>query len=44
MIEEWIPWNYDMTFEKDKEHVSQGYTISDRCPRNNTHKVRKLVK
>ena len=33
-----------MTFEKDKEHVSQGYTISDRCPRNNTHKGRELVK
>ena len=30
--------------EKDMEHESQGYTTSDRCPRNNTHKVKKLVK
>ena len=26
------------------EHESQGYTTSDRRPRNNTHKVKKLVK
>ena len=26
------------------EHESQGYTTGDRCPRNNTHKVKKLVK
>ena len=26
------------------EHESQGYTTNDRCPRNNTHKVKKLVK
>ena len=26
------------------EHESQGYTTIDRCPRNNTHKVKKLVK
>ena len=30
--------------EKDMEHESQGYTTSDRCPRNNTHKVKKFVK
>ena len=30
--------------EKDMEHESQGYTTSDRCSRNNTHKVQKLVK
>ena len=29
--------------EKDMEHESQGYTIRDRYPRNNTHKVKKLV-
>ena len=33
-----------MRVEKDMEHESQGYTISDKCPRNNTHKVKKLVK
>ena len=26
------------------EHEIQVYTISDRCPRNNTHKVKELVK
>ena len=26
------------------EHKSQGYTTSDRCPRINIHKVKKLVK
>ena len=26
------------------EHESQGYTTSGRCSRNNTHKVKKLVK
>ena len=25
------------------EYESQGYTISDKCPRNNTHKDKKLV-
>ena len=30
--------------EKDMEHESQGYTNSDRCPRSNTHKIKKLVK
>ena len=30
--------------EKDMEHESQGYTSSDRCHMNNTHKVKKLVK
>ena len=31
--------------EKDMEHESQGYTISDGCPRNNTlYKVQKLAK
>ena len=30
--------------EKNIEHEGQGYTISDRCPRNNTYKVKKLVK
>ena len=33
-----------MWIEKDMEHESQGYTITDRCPRDNTHKVKKLVK
>ena len=33
-----------MRVEEDMEHESQGYTISDKCPRNNTHKVKKLVK
>ena len=26
------------------EYESQGYTTSDSCPRNNTHKVKKLIK
>ena len=26
--------------EEDMEHESQGYTISDRCHRNNAHKVK----
>ena len=26
------------------EHESQGYTTSDKCPRTNTHKVKKLFK
>ena len=30
--------------EKNMEHESQGYNTSDRCPRNDTHKVKKLVK
>ena len=30
--------------EKDMEHQSKGYSTSDRCPRNNSHKVKKLVK
>ena len=30
--------------EKDMEHESQGYTTSSRWPRNNTHKVKTLVK
>ena len=30
--------------EKDMEHESQGYTSSDRCHMNNTHKVKTLVK
>ena len=30
--------------EKDMEHESQDYTPSDRCPRNDTHEVKKLVK
>ena len=30
--------------EKDMEHESQGYTTCDSCPRNNTHKVKKLVR
>ena len=29
---------------KDIEQESEGYTTSDSCPRNNTHKVKKLVK
>ena len=33
-----------MKVEKDTEHESQGYTTSDRCHRNNTHKVKKLFK
>ena len=33
-----------MRVEKDLEHESQGYTTSDRCPRNNTHRAKKLVK
>ena len=33
-----------MRVEKDMEHESQGYTTSDKCPRNNTHRVKKLVK
>ena len=33
-----------MRVEKDMKHESQGYTTSDRCPRNNTHKVKKFVK
>ena len=32
-----------MNVEKDMKHESRGYTISDRCPRSNTHKVKKLV-
>ena len=31
-------------FEKDIEHENQGYTVSDRCHRSITHKVKKLVK
>ena len=30
--------------EKDMKHESRGYIASDRCPRKNTHKVKKLVK
>ena len=30
--------------EKDMEHESQGYTTSDKCHNNNTHKVKELVK
>ena len=26
------------------EHESEGYTTSERCPRNNTHEVKELVK
>ena len=33
-----------MRDEKDIEHESQGYTTSDRCPSNSTHKDIKLVK
>ena len=32
-----------MNVEKDMKHESRGYTISDRCPRRNTHKVKKSV-
>ena len=32
-----------MRFEKDIEHENQGYTVSDRCHRSITHKVKKLV-
>ena len=32
-----------MRVEKDMEHESQGYTTNNRCPRKNTHKVKKLV-
>ena len=32
-----------MNVEKDMKHESRGYTISDRCSRSNTHKVKKLV-
>ena len=30
--------------EEDMEHESQGYNNSDRYPRNNTHKGKKLVR
>ena len=30
--------------EKDMEIERQGYTTSDRCTKNNIHKVKKLVK
>ena len=30
--------------EKDVEHEIQGYTTSNRCPRNNIDKVKKLAK
>ena len=30
--------------EKNMEYESQAYATSDRCSRNNTHKVQKLVK
>ena len=33
-----------MRVEKDMKHKSQGYSTINRCPRNNTHKVKKLVK
>ena len=51
-MEELIPKNqknkrlprFGMRVEKDMEHESQVYTTNDRCPRSNTHKVKKLVK
>ena len=30
--------------DKNMEHENQGYNTSDRCPRNDTHKVKNLVK
>ena len=52
MMEEWIPKirnnrtlpRFGTRVEKDMEHESQGYTTSGRCPRNNTHEVKELVK
>ena len=49
MMEESIPKNrtlprFGMKVEKDMEQERQGYTTSDRCPRSNTHKGKKLVK
>ena len=35
---------FGMRVEKDMEHVSQGYTTTDRCSKNNINKVTKLVK
>ena len=35
---------FGMRVKKDMEHECQGCTTSDRCPGNNTHKVKKLVK
>ena len=33
-----------MRVEKDMEHETHGCTINGRCPRNSTHKFKKLVK
>ena len=33
-----------MRVEKDMKHKNQGYSTINRCPKNNTHKVKKLVK
>ena len=35
---------FGMRVEKYMEHVSQGYTTTDRCSKSNTNKVKKLVK
>ena len=51
MMKEWIKTNlkkitlprFGPRVEKDMEHESQDYTISDRCPRKSIHKVKKLV-
>ena len=37
-------WRFGTKVEKDMEHESQGSTTSDRCPRSNTDKVKKLAK
>ena len=40
----WTLPRFGNRVEKNMEHESQAYATSDRCSRNNTHKVQKLVK
>ena len=52
-MEEWIHQSirknttlprFGTIVEKDMVHESQGFTNTDRCLRNNIHKVKKLIK